>query len=262
MLFRTVYGPELEAIYHYVVDCNAKGTRPAGGDVQIAFIAHQPDGDLPSKQSVDDALAFLESARMLEEMDGYHAREMASKAAPFAVQVLEAMRRLEKGAIPSIHAVDPLYTLLLTEVFIKPDRLFVTDLHGEANQLGAVQEAGGLSKEKIGAWKRVMTFLGVGRRLQGGFQCIYNPSLVRAILPHWNERQGTLQSFLEDCFARFLPYAKADGGLSQAVRAPLRYLAEHKVVDLFPLQDSPSRSYFGRCRYKGVAWKGDDDGDH
>ncbi len=261
MLFRTVYGPELEAVYRYVVECNAEGVHPKREDVHTAFIACQADGDLPSTQSVDDALAFLESGRMLEEVNGYRASEPVAEA-PFVVQLLRGIRCIEGGEISPEHPLDPLYTLLLTELFIRPDRLFVAGLHAAANQLPDVEKAGGLSKEKIRAWKRVMTFLGIGRRLPGGFQCLYSPSLVKAILAQWEKREDTLQSFLEDCFGHILPYARADGGLAQAVKAPLLHLVEQEEIALFPLQDSPTRSYFGRHRYKGIAWKGDINGYH
>lgn len=261
MLFRTVYGPELKAIYRHIVECNVEGVHPKREDVHVAFIARQRDGDLPSTQSVDDALAFLESGRMLEVVNGYRASESVAEA-PFVVQLLRGIRRVEGGEISPEHPLDPLYTLLLTELFIRPDRLFVANLHAAANQLPAVEKAGGLSKEKVRAWKRVMTFLGVGRRLPGGFQCVYSPSLVKAILSQWEKQEGTLQFFLEDCFGRVLPYARADGGLAQAVKAPLLHLVKQEEIDLFPLQDSPTRSYFGRRRYKGIAWKEADNGDH
>jgi hypothetical protein len=69
--------------------------------------------------------------------------------------------------------VDPIYTLLLDELFVKPDCLFVADVHTRANELRQVKEVGGLSREKTQAWQRVMGFLGVGRRVAGGFQCAY-----------------------------------------------------------------------------------------
>lgn len=261
MLFRTVYGPELEAIHGYVAECNAEGTQPKREDIYNAFVVRRSDGELPSTQSIDDALVFLESAQMLEEVDGYRACTPAAEI-PFVIEVLRAMRRLERGEASPTHSLDPLYTLLLTELFIEPDRLFVADLHAEANQLQVVEESGGLSKEKIGAWKRVMTFLGVGRRLPSGFQCVYDPLLVRAILALWDRQEGTLQSFRENCFAPILPCIRADGGLAQAARSPLLYLMEQGEIDLFPLQDSPTRSYFGHRRYKGIAWKGDRNGNH
>jgi len=254
MLFRTVYGPELEAVYRYVRECNARGICPQKKDLCAAFIPRRPDGTSPPMQNVDDALAFLKSARLLGEGDGYRARAWMP-GAPFAVQTLYALRRIEKGEEPPEHTVDPLYTLLLTKVFIQPDRLFVPDLYAEANQLRPVRAAGGLSREKIQAWKRVMEFLGVGRRVGGGFLCLYSPSLVTAVLVRWGDRSGTLQSFLEDGFDRVLPYARRDGDLARTLRIPLTYLADRGQVELFPLQDSPTRPYWGRRRYRGIAWR-------
>lgn len=250
MLFRTVYGPELEAIHRYVVDRNNQGIRPRRADVHTAFVPRRRDGSFT--QNVDDALAFLRSAHLIEQANGYHTVGTMD-GLPFAVQVLLAIRRIEREEESPDHPVDSLYTLLLTELFIKPDRLFVQDAHAEANRLCAVEAAGGLSREKIGAWKRVMEFLGVGRRVAGGFLCAYSPALVAAILMQWNRSRGTLQSFLQDCFDPVLPYARADSDLSQAVMAPLSYLVAQGQIELFPLQDSPTRSYFGHHRCKGIA---------
>lgn len=258
MLFRTIYGPELEAIYRYVVDRNAQGVRPQRADIHAAFVPRRPDGNVPSTQNVDDALAFLRSAHLIEQANGYQTVGTMGEP-PFTVRVLQALRRIERKEVPPDHPVDPLYTLLLTGLFIKPDRLFVQDVHAEANQLPAVEAVSGLSREKIGAWKRVMEFLGVGRRVAGGFLCAYSPVLVASILAQWGCGEGTLQSFLQDCFDRVLPYARADGDLSQAVSAPLSYLADQGRIELFPLQDSPTRSYFDHRRYKGIARRKCDD---
>jgi hypothetical protein len=258
MLFRTIYGPELEAIYRYVIDRTAQDVRPQRTDIHAAFIPRRPDGSFPNTQNADDALAFLKSAHLIEEADGYHAVGTMD-GPPFTVRVLQALRRIERKEVPPDHPVDPLYTLLLTGLFVKPDRLFVQDVHAEANQLPTVEAVGGLSREKIGAWKRVMEFLGVGRRVASGFLCAYSPVLVASILAQWGCREGTLQSFLQNCFDRVLPYARADGDLSHAVSTPLCYLADQGRIELFPLQDSPTRSYFDHRRYKGIARRNCDD---
>ena len=252
MLFRTVYGPELEAIYQFIATSNVQGSNPHRPDVYAAFIPRHPDGEFPSTQNVDDALAFLKSARLVADDDGFHARMVESNAA-FAVKLLRAVRRIETGMEKPDHPIDPLYILLLTELFIKPDRLFVRNVHAEANQLRQVREVGGLTKEKVQAWKRVMEFLGVGRRFSGGFLCAYMPGLVLAILEQWTEERGTLQSFFIDHFDQVLPYAQSNGELARAVAAPMAYLAERGQIELFPLQDSPTRPYFGPHRYRGIA---------
>ncbi|MBU0496288.1 MAG: hypothetical protein KKA73_01585 [Chloroflexi bacterium] len=240
MLFRTVYGPELAAIHVFIAEGPA--TREA---IHAMFV---PDDG--STQNVDDALTFLLSARLIEGEKVYQA--IGGDGLPFRLQALRALRRLELGDEVPLHAVDPLFTLLLAELFIQPDRLFVQDVHQAANSLRAVKEAGGLSREKTQAWKRVIEFLRVGRRIAGGFQCVYTPSLLSNILATWSEDQGTLQAFFEEHLAQFLPHQTVDGRLAQAVAAPLEYMVEQGQVELFALQDSPSKPYFGDRRWRGI----------
>lgn len=61
MLFRTVYGPELEAIYQFIVEADI---RPSRQTIYAAFIPQHPEAEPVSTQNVDDALSFLESARL------------------------------------------------------------------------------------------------------------------------------------------------------------------------------------------------------
>jgi len=240
MLFRTVYGPELAALYEFV----SQG--PATRETIYAMFV--PDGG--STQNVDDALTFLLSAWLIEGEKVYQAN--SDDGMPFRLQALRALRRLELGDETPLHAVDPLYTLLLTELFIQPDRLFVQDVHQAANGLRAVKEVGGLSLEKTQAWKRVMEFLRVGRRIAGGFQCAYDPSLLSDTLAAWSEERSTLQAFFEEHLAQFLPHQTVDGGLARAVATPLEYLWQQERVELLALQDSPSKPYFGDRRWRGI----------
>ena len=149
----------------------------------------------------------------------------------------------------------------MTELFISSDQLYIADVHAAANQLTAVQVAGGVSKEKIRAWERVMTFLGIGQRIQGGFQCVFTPELVGLILSEWDRPRGALQEFFMDCFGKVLPYSCADGELSRAVSLPFEYLQAQGLVTLYSMQDSPTRAYFGDRRYKGITAGGCDDRD-
>ena len=56
MLFRTVYGPELEAIYRFIAGFDKLVARQA---IHAAFLVDVQGG---SKQSVDDALSFLQAS--------------------------------------------------------------------------------------------------------------------------------------------------------------------------------------------------------
>ena len=258
MLFRTVYGPELEAIHRYVGACNCEGLAPDRSMVRDAFMPRYPAGDTPSTQGVDDAVAFLESAHLLYRQEGYRIHD-TGLSSPFCIRLLAGLRQLEQGTLKPVSPLDPLYMQLLTELFINPDQLFIADVHAAANQLLAVQAAGGVSKEKIRAWERVMTFLGTGQRIQGGFQCVFSPEIVGVILGEWDKSRGALQDFFVDCFDKVLPHARADGELSRAASLPFEYLQAQGSVTLYPMQDSPTRAYFGSRRYKGIATGGRDD---
>lgn len=251
MLFRTVYGPELESIYDYIAYCNAQGMKPKRVDIHTAFIPHH-SGDLPSTQNVDDALTFLKSAKMISDTNGYQVRD-SSVSDSFVVEVLRSLRQIECTEESPEHPIDQLYLQLLTELFIKPNRLFVADPHTEANQLRSVSEVGGLSREKIQTWKRVMEFLGIGQRVKGGFLGVYSPTLVETIVDQWNTKHGIIQSLFEHHLGKILPYAQANGDLADALRVPLSYLMAQGRIELFPLQDSPTRPYFGDLRYRGIA---------
>lgn len=260
MLFRTVYGPELEAIYRFIYESGAARERISRESVHNAFVPRNEDGSLRSTQNVDDALLFLRSAGMIQDHKGFHVTR-EDQTLSFRLRLLRALRRIERGEQPASHPIDPLYTLLLDELFIKPDCLFVPDVHTRANELRQVKELGGLSREKTQAWQRVMSFLGAGRRVAGGFQCAYTADLVMDVAGCWTECQGTLQAFFEEHLGAYLPFARqSDGDLAIAVRAPLDYSANRQDLELFSLQDSPSRPYFGERRFRGirVCTRGDD----
>lgn len=256
MLFRTVYGPELEAIYEFIAQVNRDGKNPSRQDIHEALVPSQPDGDFCHTQNVDDALAFLRSARMIQGEGAYLVT--ADGDGPFKIKLLRAIRRLELGQEAPEHLLDRLYMLILTELFISPNQLFMRDMHGAANRLRAISELGGISREKAQAWKRVMEYLGLGRRAFGGFLCVYSPRLIEEIVEQWPGERGTLQGFFEGYFDHILPYRRQDGDLADAVRLPLEHLARQGRLDFFSLQDSPSRPYFGEHRWKGIAKRSDD----
>jgi hypothetical protein len=254
MLFRTVYGPELGAIYLFIVDCNRKYMQPGRTDIYRAFIPTKGDGTRYSSQNVDDAINFLKSAGLLQDQKGEFTAGQ-HRDIPFPFLLLQTLRHLEVNCQTEILPADRLYLNLLTELYIKPNRVIVPDLHAAANQLPSVQEIGGLGKEKLQAWTRVMEYLGVGRRLQGNFMCIYSPDLILSIIKCWRHEQGTLQSFFEDYFDKTVPYSARNGELAQAVMIPLKELANRHLIELYPLQDSPTMPYFGRLRYRGISYK-------
>lgn len=252
MLFRTIYGPEIVSIYRFFELVGGPLPRQA---LYEAFMPTHTGAEILSTQNVDDSIAFLLSASMICEEGAFYNLSTTNSFSP-RLLILRQMTSLMRGEIEAIHTIDPLYMYILKEIFIKPDRLFVLKMHTEVNKLQRVKDAGGLSKEKVQSWKRFLTFLGVGRRISGGFQCVYAPDLVREILCCWPERTGTLQSFLETHLSAFLPVSTRSGDIASAVSDPLRFLAEREEILLESRQDSSSRAYFGEQKFQYITYAG------
>lgn len=217
--------------------------------------AHNDRERPASTQNIDDALAFLVASSLIYENGNFFGVSFASNLSPDLL-ILRQMNRLARREIEAKHQLDPLYMEILEEVFIRPDHLFVDKIHIEVNKLRQVKAVGGLSQEKVQAWKRVMAFLGVGKRVGSGFQCVYTPALLRTILRSWPEKSALLQSFFETHLAEFLPFETESKNEAHAVSEPLRYLAMRGEITLESRQDSPNRAYFGDKRFQYITHSG------
>jgi hypothetical protein len=251
LLFRTVYGPELVAVYCYLVQAN---TSIPLQTLYEAFLLPRSATKTLSTQNIDDALAFLHSASLISQ-EGHSYQACQKKHLPPHLLILHQLSCLARREIEVKNQLDPLYIQILDELFIKQDRIFVERLHLEVNKLREVKEIGGLSQEKIQAWKRVMIFLGVGKRVGSGFLCVYTPELLHAILREWDERNSSLHSFLENQLKTFLPFETLSQDLSQSVGETLMHLAERGVVSLESRQDSPHRAYFGEKKLQYITYR-------
>ena len=148
---------------------------------------------------------------------------------------------------------DHLYVRLLEQLYTLPDRVWISDVHTAANQLELAQKLGGVSQEKIVAWKRVMEFLGLGYRMGKGFYCLYHPELVHFLARQWNNKQGTLQEFLERHLQSWIPCLTDRGELAGPMAHALEYLEQQGALRFEVKQDSSSRPYFGSRRLRGVS---------
>ena len=170
---------------------------------------------------------------------------------PFAALLLRQFRQLEHVST-QLPLLDLLYITLLEQLYIAPNRVWISDLHAATNQLGLAQQSGGISQEKIGAWKRVMEFLGIGYRMGSGFYCLYQPELLHVIALRWSLTEGTLQEFFEGHLQSWIPCLTGRGEVAQPVVHALEHLAQKGSIDLHSKQDSPSRPYFGTCHLRGI----------
>jgi len=240
MLFRTVYGQELEVIYQFIRGMDGGYHRQ---QIINTFIPTSQQVNLViSPQNVEDALSFLISGYLLEEVDNIF--KAVSINVPFKLALLRNLRQLELGILASKHPLDRLFLTLLNELFVLPDELFADNLHTRANNLLGIKEQGGVSKEKIQAWKRVMEYLGLGYRVQSGYMFSISPAFMQDILLIMPDNSSTLQIFFEQFFSQYLPYLTRSGDAPQSIKEPLLYLSQLGFIQLTQLQDSPSKAYF------------------
>ena len=66
---------------------------------------------------------------------------------PFAALLLRQFRQLEHFS-SQLPPLDLLYITLLEQLYITPNRVWISDLHAATNQLGLAQQIGGISQEK------------------------------------------------------------------------------------------------------------------
>lgn len=249
MLYRTVYGAELEAIYRFVAAAGAQGqTRSA---IHAAFVPELTDLVHVSTQNVDDALAFLMSAYLLDDQDSVlHAPSVATSPMAFRIQVLHNLRQLQAGKLSPRHMADSTYMLLLEELYAHPRQLIVRHLPVQANRLVSVQAVGGLNREKLQGWRRVMCYLGVGVIVQGEFLFAPDEELVMALIDSAGASEGSLQTLIEDHLNTYLPCTDHCDELTPALERCFVTLVKMGRLTLLEQQDAPSRPY-GATRYRG-----------
>lgn len=248
MLFRTVSGIELPAVYH-AIEAGATSREL----LRTQLLSRYTDARVVSDQSIDDALSFLHSAHLIDE--GQLLRPIDLMERSFKLALLHNLHCLYLGVLLPRQPIDTLYWKILEEAFVKPNRLFVRDPHKTINKLSSVAELGGISVEKVRSWQRVMTFVGLGRRISRGFQCVYSLEITREILKAWKEQKGDLQSFLEQHVNQYLPCIASTGDIAQALAIPLSFLCEQGEIKLESRQDSPRKAYFGDLRIKYIQYQ-------
>ncbi len=252
MLFLTVYGPELESLFYYI----HKHTQEEGSvSREQLYSAYLPQTALTHKgqtKNIEDAVHYLKAARLIGGDKVYYSTQPSvDLTMPFAGLLLRQFRQLEQISA-HLPPIDLLYITLLKDLYITPNRLWIGDLHAAANQLSLAQQTGGISQEKVGAWKRVMEFLGLGYRMGSGFYCLYQPELLYAIALRWHLTEGTLQEFLEEHLQSWVPCLTRRGEVAQPAAYALEHLAQKGSIYLHSKQDSPARPYFGTHHWRGI----------
>lgn len=252
MLFLTVYGPELESLYFYIHRYTLLQGSVSREQLFSAYLPHTRLKQKGQTKNLEDAINYLRAAWLIEGEKTLSLTSLnTNPPLPFAVLLLGQLRKLEQRS-PQLPLLDLLYITLLEELFIAPNRLWISDLHAAANQLELAQKVGGISLEKVGAWKRVMEYLGVGYRIGGGFYCLYHPELLKAIIQQWTLTEGTLQELFERHVQSWLPFLTARGEVALSAVYGMEWLEKGQHIRLLAKQDSPTRPYFGTRSLRGI----------
>jgi hypothetical protein len=254
MLFRPVFGQELAVVYKIICQSPAPLKRQAISHYCLPLYADQR---AVSRQNLDDAISFLIAAKLVRDRSGLEPTAANNGALSFRLRLLQQLQALAVGTVEPDHQTDSLYFQLLDQLFIKPNRLYIADVHVAANKLRPVKEIGGISQEKIRSWRRVMAFLGVGQRIGQGFQCRYAPDLLLEILSVWPKSEGILQDLFEAHLVHYAPCQTWAGELAQAVSLTLLHLNQQQVVSMSAFQDSSSKPYFGEQRWRHIVVQGE-----
>jgi len=182
MLFRTVYGPELQSIYEFIM---RKGTADheclRRWFVQATVVGSEAT-------NLDDGLAFLQDLGLISFDCGDFRPSSGVQPIDFRLAVLRNLQTISLENRES-HPLDPWFMRMLDSCFIKPDRIHIQGLHSQVNRL---QLPVPCSEEKANAWRRVMEYLGCGRRTSNGFWACYRPDLVLRMIASWG-REGPLE---------------------------------------------------------------------
>lgn len=239
MLFRLVCGPELEELWAFI---DAYGPEvPREQVVRWFSQQHTPTG---TPTNIEEALTVLRTLRLVS---GKESLSAASIRAPFRLAVLRQMRNYALTRDAGDHGLDSWYLRLVDQLFITPDVTHLGDLHRRANRLNPPMP---LNDEKLNAWRRVVEWLGLGRRVGNGFALVYSLDLVTSMLDTWGPSEGPLADFLQHVDG-FLPCIAEHTDLPRALHFPLSWLDKVGRVELSYRQDAPYKAF---CGTKRVNW--------
>lgn len=242
VLFRTVYGPELQAVYDFV---RKHGVVQLG--LLFRWMVQQPVRGYEGT-NLEEAISFLFDLGLLQRD---HTRPDVLTAIPTRDLRLGILERLPVEGRPALraqHPLDPWFRRLLAACFVLPNRPYVPRLHRTANEL---QLPAPLSEEKVNAWRRVMEFLGCGFRVgDGGFVACYSTELIASLLSGWRT-EGPLEECLE-YLEQYVPARTSSGDMAESVAAPLRELERRGWVRMVPRADFAGRAFLADRRVKWI----------
>ncbi|RNB92525.1 hypothetical protein EDM56_02185 [Brevibacillus fluminis] len=228
MLFQMCYGPEIQTIFESI------RRNPGLSRCQLKHTyQYQEEGDISSL--IDGALVILKDLNYIHDENGFlYSNDVDWK-------VTDIFRKLNRiSQTEEEETLNFVFSTMYDQVFVKPDKMFVVNIHYQVNSKFSKTMVG---HEKINAWKRIMEFLGLGRRVYSGFYALPQLSLLQEIVREAGEYEGGLQPYCERVIQPILPCITSQGNIFKGILYGLLALNDQRIIEISCKQDLPYKSY-------------------
>lgn len=241
MLFQMCYGPEIQTIFESILRQPGKTV----GDLKHEF-QYKQDGDI--KSLIEGVITFLEEVKYVNRTEeGIIPLEKEWDR----LRLFRNMREISRHE--PIDSLNYVFTTLYDQLFVKPDRMFLTNMHHHIN---SKFERTLVGHEKINAWKRMMECFGLGRRAYTGFYALPQISLLKELVQHISSWEGPLHQYCETHIEPTLPCLTTEGNVYSGLIFGLAYLNSIGYIELSQKQDLPFKSYGPNHEWNWIHIKG------
>lgn len=225
------YGPEIESVYEEI-------RRNPGQDLVSIKQKFQyfETGDITSL--IECALSVLQDLQFIFKDKAHYF--VLNDQAWRNKEVFSRLSKIFKQDPVSDESLNYIFASLFEQLFVKPDRMFVTNIHYQVNSKFNKTLVG---HEKINAWKRMMECWGLGRRLYSGFYALPQQTLMQDIVSGIEKWEGALHPFCENIIHPILPCVTSEGRIFRGVIFCLMALHHENRIQLSYKQDLPYKSY-------------------
>lgn len=228
MLFQMCYGPEIRSIYE-IIRCEE---RQSILELKEKF-QYSREGDITSL--IDGALVLLKDLQYIgQENQVYFPVEQQWSV----IEIFKKLRVISHQK--EEESLNYVFSSLYEEIFVKPNRLFLVNLHHQINSKFQKTMVG---REKVNAWKRLMEYFGLGRRVYSGFYALPHLEFLKEIISSVGPWEGGLHPFCEKMVHPIIPSITADGNVYKGLLFGLVALNDIGYIELSYKQDLPFRTY-------------------
>ncbi|SMP32046.1 MULTISPECIES: hypothetical protein [Laceyella] len=236
MLFQMCYGPEIPSIYEMIKE-NPRITI----DELKEIFQYTTATDISSL--IENTISFLMTIQFIEKKEsGY----LAICGDWDVIMFLKRLVEISKNE--PTNSLNYVFTTLYYELFIKPNKLYIEDVHYSVNKHFNEIMVG---KEKINAWKRIMEFFGLGYRMYTGFYALPHLSLLQQLVKRSGSFSGSLYQYCLDNIHPIIPCIH-QGQIFDGLLMGLSFLNKEEIIHLERKQDLPYPSFGSKQQWNWI----------